>query len=313
MAEFRIDRVNNRDIDLLVVENIAKKPDFARLFMGDVADTPLQLVSLNLWQDDTPGKPDVTAVFQTAQGRLMLLLEDNVAKTVSENSQDRIENEGKRAVEEGLCDCYRCCLLGPQNYLDANVKELEGFPTVSYEAIREAIKGDAWGEFLLKRAIAERSIPFSAKKNRLILNFWDRYYRYVQDVFPDLSMYRYKEIIGFQTTTGRFSTKVQGVSIQHKCHEGIVDVMVKLKKWSYAWFEESMTPYLFKGMKIRPKGKDALIYTEVPAVYFSDSFDAQLSSLNIALEAVVEMQEFMKELDYGRMEQILEESSTDDR
>ena len=140
MAEFRIDRVNNRDIDLLVVENIAKKPDFARLFMGDVADTPLQLVSLNLWQDDTPGKPDVTAVFQTAQGRLMLLLEDNVAKTVSENSQDRIENAGKRAVEEGLCDCYRCCLLGPQNYLDANVKELEGFPTVSYEAIREAIK-----------------------------------------------------------------------------------------------------------------------------------------------------------------------------
>ena len=74
-----------------------------------------------------------------------------------------------------------------------------------------------------------------------------------------------------------------------------------------------MTPYLFKGMKIRPKGKDALIYTEVPAVYFSDSFDTQLSSLNIALEAVVEMQEFMKELDYGRMEQILEESSTDDR
>lgn len=307
MAQIRIDRVDARDIDLLIVENIVKNPDFARTFMEDVGDAPLRLMSISLLQDDNPGEPDVTAIFETQRGRVMLLIEDNVAKTVSKDSQARIKEIGRRGIKEGRCDGYRCCLLAPGNFLDANAEELEGFPVVTYETLREALSGDAWGEFLMNRAVAERPVAFSAKTNERVIEFWGKYYKYVRRVFPDLSMKRFNEVTGFQSTTVQFTTRVPGVCIYHKSREGVVDVMVKLKNHSYARFEGSMVPYLFEDIYIRPNGRDAMFCIDVPVIDFSDDFDAQQTNLDGVLEAVVEMQEFMQELDYGRMERILQE------
>ena len=307
MAKFKIDRINTRDVDLLVAENIASNADFARLFMEDAPFERLKLLSLTLWQDDNPAQADIKALFETEKGLILLLLQDNIAKVVDKASQDKARQAGQKSIDEGECNDYRCCLMAPQNYLDANTEELQGFPAVSYQAIREALAGDAWAEFVLDRAIAERSHPFSARKNKSTIDFWDKYSKYVRNVFPDLEMKRFREKTGFQSTDVRFMTKMAGVSIYHKAHQGVVDVLVRLKNWDYARFEESMRPYLFPGMKVKPMGRNALIYIEVPVIHFSGDFDAQLPYLDKALEAAVEMQEFMQELDYGRTEQILQE------
>lgn len=305
MAELRIDRVGPRDIDLLVVENIIKNPEIARLFLGRGEAGPLNLISLKYWQEDSPGKPDLTAVFQTEKDRVMLLLVDNAAKMVYQSNKNTLKNIGEKSLENGLCDRYRCCVLAPRVDLVANREELEGIPVVSYEILRDELAGDPWGEFLLRRGIADRAVPFSAKVNQTVLAFWDKYYQYVKKTYPDLSMNRVNEKVGFQSTTVRFSTSAPGVQIFHKGPEGVVDVVTRLKQYGYSHFEESIRPFLFPGMKTKPKGKDALIYLEVPVIDFSVDFDAQKNQLDQVLEAVVNMQEFMEELDYGGMEQIL--------
>ena len=313
MAEMRIDRVGPRDIDLLVAEKIVRDPGFARVFLGSRETGPLSLVSLKLWQDDAPGKPDLTAVFQTESDRVMMLLADNVAKMVRKNNQSAMESIGRKSVEDGLCDRFRCCILAPRVDLVANREELDGFPVVSYDILKDALADDAWGEFLLRRGIADRQVPFSAKVNQRVVGFWDLYYKYVRDVFPDLSMKRLNEKVGFQSTTVHFTTSAPGITIYHKGPEGIVDVMVKLKQYDYDHFAESIKPYLFRGMKTKPNGRDALIYLEVPKIDFNGDFEDQKEALNQALEAVVELQECMDELDYGGMEQILLEGPPEER
>ena len=305
MAELRIDKVGARDIDLLVAGKIAANPEFARPFLGSRETGPLSLLSLKLWQQDRAGKPDLTAVFQTEKDRVMLLLADHVAKVTSEKSQIALENEGRRGVEDGLCDRYRCCVLAPRVDLVANREELEGFPVMSYEILMDAMGEDAWGAFVLRRGIADRPEAYSAQVNDSVVDFWDKYYKYVKKVYPDLSMKRMEERVGFQSTTVHFTTSVPGVSIYHKGPEGIVDVMAKLKQWDYDRFEKSIAPYLFEGMKTKAKGNSALIYIQVPKIDFSGDFETQKKDLNQALEAVVQVQEFMEEMDYGGMEQIL--------
>lgn len=305
MAELRIDRVNTRDIDMLVAENIVKNPEFARLFLGSQETGPLKLVSLKYWQDDGYGKPDMTAVFQTEKDRVMLLLANNVAKMTRKSNQEKMQSEGQANVQKGLCDRYRCCILAPRIDLVANREELEGFPVVSYDIVKEALANDPWGEFVMHRGIADRPVPYSAKTNAVVVDFWDKYFKHVKSSYPDLSMERLKEKVGFQSTTVHFTTSAPGVSIYHKGQEGVIDVMMKLKQYDYKYFEESFRPFLLEGMKTKPSKKDALIYMEVPVIDFGGDFDAQLENLDKVLESVVQMQEFMEELDYGGVERIL--------
>ena len=76
-----------------------KDPEFARLFMEDGENGPLDLVSLKLWQDSGYGKPDITAVFRTEKDRLMLLLADNIAKMTRKSNQETMESEGRANVK----------------------------------------------------------------------------------------------------------------------------------------------------------------------------------------------------------------------
>ena len=312
MAELRIDRVSARDIDLLVCENIVKNPEFARLFLGSGETGPLRLLSLKYWQEDGYGKPDLTAIFQTEKDRVMLLLANNVAKLTRKSNQEKMQNEGQANVGKGLCDRWRCCILAPRIDLVANREELDGFPVVSYEIVKDALAKDPWGEFLLHRGIADRPVPYSAKTNAVVVTFWDRYYKHVRNEYPDLNMDKLKEKVGFQSTTVHFNTSAPGVSIYHKAQEGTIDVMMKLRQYSYEYFAESIKPYLFEGMKTKPNKKDALIYMEVPVIDFGGDFDAQLEDLNKVLEAVVQMQEFMDEMDYGGMERVLTDGPSEE-
>ena len=307
MTEIRIDRVGVRDIDLLVAERMVKNNDFALLFLGREETGPLELLSLKLWQDDGYGKPDLTAVFRTETDRVMLLVADNVAKMVRKNAQEALENEGRKSVEKGLCDRWRCCILAPRMDLEANLEELDGFPSVSYEEVKAAVAEDPWAEFVMFRGIKDHAKAFSAKTNQRVIRFWDQYYQYVKKVFPDLSMKRLSEKVGNQSTTVHFNTSAPGASILHKGPDGVIDVPIRLKSYTYEHFAESIKPYLFENMKTCQRGKDALIYMDVPVIDFEGDFDTQTEKLNQVLESVVLLQEFMEEMDYGGMETVLQD------
>ena len=311
MAELRIDRIGARDIDLLVAENIVKNPEFARLFLEDGEDGHLNLVSMKLWQDNDYGKPDLTAVFQTEKDRLMLLLADNVAKMTRKSNQETMDSEGRKNVKNGSCDRYRCGLLTAKADLDANREELEGFPVVSYEQMKDALADDIWGSFVMRRGIADRKKPYSEKKSNAIADFAEKYSKHVKNRFPDLSMKKMEKKVGSMETTVQFSTSAKA-TIYHKPEDGVVDVQTKLYNYDYDYFAESIEPFLFAGMKTRKKNNNAVIYMEVPVIDFEGDFEAQKDDLNMALEAVVQMQEFMEEMDYGGIEQLLKDGESEE-
>ncbi len=51
---------------------------------------------------------------------------------------------------------------------------------------------------------------------------------------------------------------------------------------------------------------------EVPIIDFEGDFEAQKDDLNMVLEAAVQMQEFLEEMDYGGIEQLLKDGTSED-
>ena len=118
-------------------------------------------------------------------------------------------------------------------------------------------------------------------------------------------MQRFKERTGFQSQIAIFTTKVPGIQIYHKTEEGQVDVMMKLGGHSYQDFSDSISPFLHDDIRIKQERNSVLFYKNVPLIDMKEPFEDQVQELDQTLEAIVTLQEFMKELDYGRLEQIL--------
>ena len=299
-----IDNVRERDLDVLLMGLFSSDPSSLSLFLGgDTSDAKITSMSLDTRKNSS--LVAVTVIVEQQNRKTVLLIADLIMDVLKEGQAEGFKEAGKRYITEGKADRYRCCVISPKNYIEKNREMLGNLLCISYETIADSVKENPFLNYMFTRAAEERKRTYSEKVNRQIVEFWNRYYDHVKIVFPDLRMKRFSEKSGFQTMTAIFTTKIPGVSIYHKADEGVVDVMGKLGKFSYTEFSNSLTPYLLDGMKLQQSRGSAVLYMEVPVVNFRGDFDEQIPKLDQALEAVVQMQEFIKELDYGRLEQIV--------
>lgn len=299
-----IDNIWERDLDVLLLGVFSSDPSSLSLFLGE--DTSgAKIVSLSLDTRKNSSPEAITIIAEQQNKKTVLLIADTIMDVLKEGRAERFQEAGKRFVTEGKADRYRCCVISPKNYIEKNSDLLKDLHCVSYETIADYVKSNPFLSYMFTRAIEQRRRTYSEKANRQVVRFWNQYYDHVKRVFPDLKMKRFSEKSGFQTTTAVFMTNVPGVMIYHKAEDGVVDVMAKLGKFSYTGFSNALTPYLFEGMRLEQSKGNALLCMDVPVINFRGNFDEQIPSLDKALEAVVQMQEFIKELDYGRLEQII--------
>ena len=299
-----IDNVRERDLDVLLMGLFSSDSSFLSLFLGQNA-SDAKVISVSLDTRKNSSYEAITVIAEQQNRKIVLLVADMIMDVLKEGQIERFKAAGKRYLNEGKADRYCCCVISPKNYIEKNSGLLGDLLCVSYETIGDYVKENPFMSFMFQRAIEERKRTYSEKANRQIVGFWKQYYGYVKRVFPDLSMKRFSEQSGFQSTTANFMTKIPGVVIYHKAEDGVVDVMVKLGNFDYGEFSKAMTPYLFEGMRLQQSRSSALFCMDVPVINFRENFDEQIPRLNKALEAVVEMQEFIQELDYGRFEQIV--------
>ncbi len=299
-----IDNIWERDLDVLLMGLFSSDSCFLSLFLGEDT-TGAEVVSLSLDTRKNSSPEAITVIAELRNQKIVLLVSDMIMDVLKEGRAERFREIGKRYVTEGKADRYCCCVVSPNNYIEKNRELLNDLVCVSYETIADYVKANPFLKYMFTRAIEERKRTYSEKANRQVVKFWYQYYDHVKKIFPDLRMKRFSEKSGFQTTSAVFMTNVPGVSIYHKAEDGVIDVMVKLGKFDYNEFNKALSPYLFEGMRIQQSKSNALVCMDVPVLNFRGDFEEQIPNLDKALEAVVQMQEFIKELDYGRFEQII--------
>ena len=137
-----LEAVAERDIDLLLIEELNVDSSFRSWFYGLVWGTIDQyLTFLGAWHSLTHpqyGESDIVVLVEGAEDRkLAILIEDKIDAEPQPNQAGRYRSRGDAGIKQEWWHQYRTCIVAPQAYLDSN-SEAELYDVrLSYESIKQ--------------------------------------------------------------------------------------------------------------------------------------------------------------------------------
>lgn len=137
-----IPRKSERDIDLLLAEELSVSPAFAEWFVSQTkfAGAAYRIIEVRVSPSDASGETDLEARFIDGPGNAFaLLIEDKVGARFQDGQLERYHQRAKTAMEQGLYSNYEVVLCSPLAYFNDQPKAKE-FPCfVSYEDIADQL------------------------------------------------------------------------------------------------------------------------------------------------------------------------------
>ena len=225
-----LDTVLERDMDLLIIEEILHSNDFAkRIFAAVKVSEDCKIVSVQRSLRFEMGETDILAVLQTPEGDMIdLHIEDKVNAEAQPEQFSRYEDRAKKLCDNYNHTDYRICITAPEYYLITN-SEAQKYPySFSYEKIFEYFKNqnDIRSKYklaLINCALGKKDTVI-AVLNEEVTNFWDELSR--------LAAIKGLHIVSGQSQHGkeskfiRFKTKFKGIYVIYKERHGNIDLLI---------------------------------------------------------------------------------------
>lgn len=160
--------VQERDIDLLLLELLHVAPAFAKQFIERVGLTgaTIELGRHSVYRDH--GETDVLLILRTGDGRVAVMIEDKIGAPMQPDQCERYHLRGEALCAEGTVERYRTVLFAPAGYLQG-VPETERWDyRVSFEEVSEfltsaAFLGQEWKQAVLVAAAAKHGRALAAE------------------------------------------------------------------------------------------------------------------------------------------------------
>ena len=293
-----VEAVFERDIDLLVLEELWANEDFRTKFRPLVG-----LPSGHDWKfkgtwhsvcHPTLGESDLV-VESSDQG-------DSVHAVLIENKVDAIPqpDQANRYRKRGVAgmDGFTACILAPEQYL-RSTPDAELYDTkVSYETLSELV-GTSLKRFperakyrqeLLRNAIDQNRRGYSPKQDEKVTLFWRNYWECVTARFPDLRMKepgpKPADATWIEFHPFAFP---KGFWIVHKLKEGTVDLQTPVKADRLPDLALACKPWLKEGMQVVKTGKSSSIRMAVQKLDPAGDFAEQKQAAFAGMEAAAQM------------------------
>jgi hypothetical protein len=222
--------VEERDIDLLLMEEFHISPAFVSWFANQTGMTNVSFAGAWHGVSDTDGQTDLLLRVLFDDRRIAILIENKIAAPEQSRQDERYHIRGARSRDAGLYDHYATCMCAPSAYLAGLSQNSLYEHRVPYEHIRDwyAQFDDArsvWRCRIMNEAIEQGRRGYvmvvDVKKSAFHRDYWE----YVQRKHPKLVMRQPKEK-GSKSDWIILKTHdmPKGVSIDHKNDQGCVDL-----------------------------------------------------------------------------------------
>lgn len=268
-----VDRKYERDIDLLLAEEIIVAPAFATWLLSHTSFAQLgaAVVDVFVSRSDITGESDLVVVFEEADGarRFALLIEDKIDAPLQPDQEARYRLRAQREIDRGDYQAFEVLLCAPKSYVAAH-PETAGFDRiVSYEAIAAFLKetdGSPRGQYranFIATAAMRNANTWRRVSDDVTNAFWDAARRIATSEFPILEVKPLKLTMGSSWITLRprdLPTKPLWTYVSLKGDRGFADLTFTGS--SAAPFTERVASLLEPGMTIHQTGKSAAIRLE---------------------------------------------------
>jgi hypothetical protein len=296
-----IRRVLERDIDLLVLEELHVSEAFRRWFLEQVLG-PNQPAPefVGAWHSvsNATGESDLEIDVSVGGERQRILVENKLEAAFQEAQEIRYCDRGRSYIAAGECSTYRAVLMAPQVYIERSPRATAFDVRLTYEAVRNWFRGAAHlgdrgryrAEFL-ESAITEARRGWQAVPDAEVTSFWSEYGKYVRERAPELRMPA--EEARPATSTYVYFCGLADVHnrlrLVHQLDRGEVRIQIEGMGNQVAQLSAALKPHLERGMVIDKAGKSARIYMQVPKIDAKKPLREQLTAVATGTAAAVRL------------------------
>lgn len=283
-----LELVTERDIDLLILEELLSNDGFSRSFIFRAVPSLSEGWTFGgAWHSVTHpslGESDLIAVAVFGDGqRHGLLIENKVDAPAQPDQALRYRRRGEEGVNSGDWHSFSTCIIAPQKYLGGTGDARQYDAQVAYEWIHEqlgpaGVRAErlAFRRQMLAQAIEQNRRGYSPKHDERVTAFWRGYWETLRGLFPDFSMPEpISKPAGSDWIEFRGGLLPSGFTILHKLATGTVDFQTPFLSSDLGVVAESFAVVLHEDMTVEATGKSCSIRLKAPQMDRFKDFASQ--------------------------------------
>ena len=290
-----IESVQERDVDLLLLEELNVDFDFAHWFISTLNLPDLTSV-IGAWRsvsDFGLGETDILFSYQSNNDKVYLLLENKLDASFQENQAVRYKQRAQKYKDDNECNHAFSILIAPKEYCH-NQKDFDTFLT--YERIIDFLKQNPTkrNQFkaeLLTIAVEKLRRGYQPINDSQVQKFWLEYWEYIQSNHPSLEMKR-PDIVPFNSDWPMlYDTNLNQVVFYHKLSHGFSDASFKSENLNL----DDLFKVLPKEMMIERHKKSFSIRMQSPKIDRTQPFFNQIDQISLGLKNMEIIRNWIKE------------------
>ena len=306
-------RIAERDIDLLIIEEFRCNKGFSDLFLtkiGKHSNFKNCVAYHSLSSVD--GESDITFVLSYPNGdRYGVLIEDKIDAETMPDQSLRYTTRGDKQISENLFDNYSVFLVAPERYIiqhrdDPNAAYRH---TVSYEEIISFLEGlgdirSNHKAMMFRFAISKQNHQNAFLENENITNYFKELRSYVAEKHPRLQMIGKEKPKGFRSGWASFKVNIQGAKIYYKNDRGCIDLQIRGYGERANELARTYANVLLPGMVVVKAGNSASFRTSNPdwIIDFNLPFAETIDTIEKVLMSVEIIYDFSSRFDVHEFE-----------
>ncbi|MBU2071690.1 MAG: PD-(D/E)XK nuclease superfamily protein [Gammaproteobacteria bacterium] len=186
--------ITERDVDLLVLEELLVSKPFANWFVSEAARQPLSIKIIGAWHsvsDAMLGESDLIIKFTSEACVTEAILIENKIDAVAQIEQGyRYKMRGEKGIAQDEWARFTTCLFAPQRYLDRNTEPYD--VEISYEQVIAffQLQDDARSQYragFLKEAVEKNRRGYQSIVCPKMTDFAADYLGFVARNHPELN------------------------------------------------------------------------------------------------------------------------------
>lgn len=274
MIKFKLDTVNERDMDLLFAQAVLE-PDFFHLVLKKFNIQTAKLLSIEISKMDPKlGESDITLIIEEENKKIGLLIEDKIDAIAMENQHGRYIERGNLGIKNKDYDAFLIMLFCPKKYYEQNNEAKKYEHQLFYEECKEYYesKNDSRSQ-IIEQAIHKSKSPYNPDINEIAHQFLLDYKAYQKEKYPTLDIRTADNTNGYWV---EYNTRLSNVYIIHKKDRGFMDLTFTNAADKLGRLEKALDWIRHKtnrSVSIQKTSKSAAIRIEVPLIERDKKFD----------------------------------------
>jgi hypothetical protein len=292
-----LEAVAERDVDLLILEELAVSHEFLAWWLEQVkaegGESAVVIHAQHSVSQPELGESDLVVLYSLPPSECHAVLIENKINAPAQPDQGlRYKRRGEVGVLAGTWRSFRTCIVAPQRYLDANGDASHYDARISYEVIRawfldrEADSRAVFRARLLAEAIEQSRRGYTPEADERMTQFWRRYWECAADEFPELNLPEPgPKPAGSNWIEFRPEALGPDRRIYHKLPAGFVDLQLDGSACRLEAIKSDISSLLGSDTEVVITGKSSSIRVRVPPLNPFGDFGDQISAARTGMRA----------------------------